>query len=180
MLGPFFRWHGIGLAQERGFGIIIQLVVFLIAFLVLLSIARIVRRFAERGLNRLPTISKLLRNFILTVVYWVTARSTCSVVPGWPQMTIGMSIGGLQGQRRKLSTKKGFLFHSRSGMCTSFLWRPEGRHHNMQHGTKLIEHRRMLMGLAALGLTGCTAGEDFSSPTMKLSNTFLGKSNGPA
>ena len=50
----------------------------------------------------------------------------------------------------------------------------------MQHGTKLIEHRRMLMGLAALGLTGCTAGEDFSSPTMKLSNTFLGKPNGPA
>ena len=64
-------WNWLG-SRDGGLGIIIQLAVFLIAFLALLYIARIVRRFAERGLNRLPTISKLLRNFILTVVYWVT------------------------------------------------------------------------------------------------------------
>ncbi len=43
-----------------------------------------------------------------------------------------------------------------------------------------LSRRRALAGLAAFGLTGCAAGEDFASPTMKLSKSFSGKPAGPA
>ncbi|WP_299354307.1 efflux transporter outer membrane subunit [uncultured Shimia sp.] len=37
----------------------------------------------------------------------------------------------------------------------------------------------MLLGISSLTVVGCTAGEDFSTPTMKLSKSFSGKSSGP-
>lgn len=44
----------------------------------------------------------------------------------------------------------------------------------------LINRRAALAGFAAFGLTGCAVGEDFTSPTMKLTKSFSGKSSGPA
>lgn len=64
-------WNWLG-SKDGGLGILTQIAVFFVALLALLYIARVIRRFAERGLNRVPSISKLLRNFVLTVVYWVT------------------------------------------------------------------------------------------------------------
>ncbi|MBT3142394.1 mechanosensitive ion channel family protein [Ruegeria litorea] len=62
-------WLG---SKDGGLGLLLQLAVFVMALIVLLFIARFVRKFAAKGLARVPSISRLLRNFVLTVVYWVT------------------------------------------------------------------------------------------------------------
>ncbi|PSL19336.1 mechanosensitive ion channel family protein [Shimia abyssi] len=59
-------------SRDGGLGLLIQIAVFFVALLVLIALARFVRRMAERGLLKLPSVSKLLRGFILTVVYWIT------------------------------------------------------------------------------------------------------------
>ncbi|MGI9368819.1 MAG: mechanosensitive ion channel family protein, partial [Ruegeria sp.] len=58
----FSRDGGIGLLFA-GFGI-------LAAVLVMMLFARVVRRFTQRGLERVPTISRMLKKFIATSVYW--------------------------------------------------------------------------------------------------------------
>ncbi|GAA6193524.1 mechanosensitive ion channel family protein [Phaeobacter sp. NW0010-22] len=63
------NWLG---SKDGGLGLLLQLAVFFTAFIALLFIARFVRKFAAKGLERLPAISRLLRNFVLMVVYWVT------------------------------------------------------------------------------------------------------------
>lgn len=59
-------------SSDGGLGLLIQMGVFIVALIVLLFIARFVRKLAARGLMRIPTLSKLLQKFILTVVYWLT------------------------------------------------------------------------------------------------------------
>lgn len=59
-------------SAEGGLGLLIQGGVFVVALIVLLFVARTVRKLAARGLMRIPTLSKLLQKFILTVVFWIT------------------------------------------------------------------------------------------------------------
>ncbi|WP_270728042.1 mechanosensitive ion channel family protein [Shimia sp. Alg240-R146] len=63
------EWLG---SRDGGVGLLIQVLVFAFALFVLLFIARFVKRLAGRGLDRLPAMSRLLKNFVLTVVYWIT------------------------------------------------------------------------------------------------------------
>ncbi|MEP2530354.1 mechanosensitive ion channel family protein [Shimia sp.] len=60
------------LSSDGGLGLVMQGGVFVVALFVLLFVSRTVRKLAARGLSRIPTLSKLLQTFILTVVYWLT------------------------------------------------------------------------------------------------------------
>ncbi|WP_299354304.1 mechanosensitive ion channel family protein [uncultured Shimia sp.] len=59
-------------SKDGGLGLLLQLFVFVLSFVVLLFAARFVKRAASKGLDRLPAMSRLLKSFVLTVVYWVT------------------------------------------------------------------------------------------------------------
>ncbi|SFK81054.1 mechanosensitive ion channel family protein [Shimia haliotis] len=69
MVAIVLGWMG---SRDGGIGLLMQLSVFVIAFVVLLFIARFVRGIVARSLHRLPAMSLLLQNFVLTVVYWFT------------------------------------------------------------------------------------------------------------
>jgi small conductance mechanosensitive channel len=57
---------------EGGVALAINLGIIVAAFLGLLIVARIVRSFARRWINRIPNISRLLQAFLALVVYWLT------------------------------------------------------------------------------------------------------------
>lgn len=59
-------------SPEGGLGMALQGGVFVVALIILLFVSRMVRKLAARGLSRIPTLSRLLQTFILTVVYWLT------------------------------------------------------------------------------------------------------------
>ncbi len=58
----FSREGGVGLIFA-GFGI-------LAAIFAMMLLARMARRFTQRGLERVPTISRMLKRFVATAVYW--------------------------------------------------------------------------------------------------------------
>ncbi|CUK14042.1 Small-conductance mechanosensitive channel [Shimia thalassica] len=60
------------ISKDGGLGLLLQLGVFIVAFVVLLFVARFVRKTVSKGLERLPAMSRLLKKFVLTVVYWIT------------------------------------------------------------------------------------------------------------
>ncbi|UWQ93643.1 mechanosensitive ion channel family protein (plasmid) [Rhodobacteraceae bacterium M382] len=59
-------------SREGGLGIVVKVVFFVVALMVLLFVARFVQRLTERGLKKIPSMSRLLRNFVMMVVYWAT------------------------------------------------------------------------------------------------------------
>ncbi|NOD95544.1 mechanosensitive ion channel [Ruegeria sp. HKCCD4884] len=58
-----FSWDG-------GVGLLLAGLGVLLAVWAMMFIARMVRRVTERGLNKIPTISRMLKRFIATTVYW--------------------------------------------------------------------------------------------------------------
>jgi hypothetical protein len=57
---------------EGGVALAINVGIIVAAFLGLLIVARIVRSFARRWIERIPNISRLLQAFLALVVYWLT------------------------------------------------------------------------------------------------------------
>ena len=65
----FLEWL---VAAEGGVGIGFRIVVIIGSFFGLFIVARIVRGWAQRAFSRVPSISKLLRGFLVMAVYWLT------------------------------------------------------------------------------------------------------------
>jgi small conductance mechanosensitive channel len=59
------------LSEDGGIALAIDAAVIVVSLLALLIVARFVRRIARKGLDRVPTLSKLLRAFFVGVVYWI-------------------------------------------------------------------------------------------------------------
>lgn len=67
---------------DGGLGFLISVISVLVSIWVLMFIARIARRMTDRGLTRVPTLSKLLKTFISTAVYWAVMVLGVLVVLG--------------------------------------------------------------------------------------------------
>jgi len=63
------RWLA---SPEGGVGIGFRILVIVVALFILFLVARIVRAWAQRAFNRMPTLSKLLSSFLSMTVYWLT------------------------------------------------------------------------------------------------------------
>ncbi len=57
-------------SREGGVGLIFAGIGILAAIFAMMLLARMARRFTQRGLERVPTISRMLKRFIATAVYW--------------------------------------------------------------------------------------------------------------
>ena len=57
---------------DGGLGTLSRLAGFVVALWVLMIVARVFRRAATRGVDRIPNLSRLLKKFIATAVYWAT------------------------------------------------------------------------------------------------------------
>lgn len=57
---------------EGGLGVLIKLAGLIVAIWAMIFVARFARRVARRGLEKVPTLSNLLKSFVLTAVYWST------------------------------------------------------------------------------------------------------------
>ncbi len=57
---------------DGGLGVILQILALVVAVWVMMFVARMVQRVAKRGLSNVPSLSKLLRSFVLRSVYWFT------------------------------------------------------------------------------------------------------------
>lgn len=67
---------------DGGLGLLFTGLSVLVSIWALMFIARFVRRFAKRGLDRVPTVSRLLKSFILTAIYWAVLALGVLVVLG--------------------------------------------------------------------------------------------------
>ncbi|MEP2031279.1 MAG: mechanosensitive ion channel family protein [Paracoccaceae bacterium] len=59
-------------SSDGGLGVVLKLGGLLVAIWVMFFVSRIVRKFAHRGLERIPNLSRLLKTFVLGAVYWLT------------------------------------------------------------------------------------------------------------
>ncbi len=57
-------------SREGGVGLIFAGIGILAAIFAMMLLARVARRFTQRGLERVPTISRMLKRFVATAVYW--------------------------------------------------------------------------------------------------------------
>ncbi|MGI9400678.1 MAG: mechanosensitive ion channel family protein [Rhizobiaceae bacterium] len=62
------KWLG---SRDGGLGILINISVIIFSFLVLLIIARIIRRLTRRQISKVPKLSSLLQAFIVFIIYWL-------------------------------------------------------------------------------------------------------------
>ncbi len=77
LLNEAIAW---GTSPDGGIKLALNIAVILGSFLGLLIVARIVRRFARRALERVPNLSKLLQSFMVFVVYWLTVAFGLMIV----------------------------------------------------------------------------------------------------
>lgn len=59
-------------SAEGGLGFLLKIAGFLVALWLMRIVAKVLRRTTERGLSRLPNLSRLLRKFISNAIYWAT------------------------------------------------------------------------------------------------------------
>ena len=59
-------------SSEGGLGVVLKLAGLFVAVWVMFFVSRMVRKFAARGLERVPNLSRLLKSFVLGAVYWLT------------------------------------------------------------------------------------------------------------
>lgn len=59
-------------SAEGGLGFIIKLATGLVGFVAVVLLARFIRRVATRAIERIPTMSQLLKSFVLKAAYWLT------------------------------------------------------------------------------------------------------------
>ena len=67
-------------SRDGGLGLMLKIGVFLAAIAVLMFLSRFVRKLVRNALDRTKSISRLLRAFILRVVYWVTFALGCMML----------------------------------------------------------------------------------------------------
>jgi small conductance mechanosensitive channel len=60
------------LSFEGGVGVLIKLAGALVTIWAMMFVARFARKLASQGLEKVPTLSRLLKSFVLTAVYWGT------------------------------------------------------------------------------------------------------------
>ena len=58
------------ISWDGGIGLLMAGLGVLLAVWAMMFVARMVRRVTERGLNKIPTISRMLKRFVATTVYW--------------------------------------------------------------------------------------------------------------
>jgi len=75
--GWFMKWLA---SPEGGVGIGIRIAIILGSLFGLFIVARIVRTWARRAFVRVPSLSKLLRGFLVMVVYWLTIVAGLMIV----------------------------------------------------------------------------------------------------
>ncbi|MFO7759713.1 MAG: mechanosensitive ion channel family protein [Roseovarius sp.] len=68
------------ISPKGGIQVALRVAVVIASFLGLLVVARIVRRWARRVFERVPTLSKLLQGFLAMAVYWITLAFGLMVV----------------------------------------------------------------------------------------------------
>jgi small conductance mechanosensitive channel len=59
-------------SSDGGLGILLKLAGLVVAVWVMFFVSRMVRKFAQRGLERVPNLSRLLKTFVLGAVQWLT------------------------------------------------------------------------------------------------------------
>lgn len=59
-------------STEGGFGMLLKMLGFVAGIWGMIFIARFLRRATQRGLSRIPTLSRLLQGFIVTAVFWAS------------------------------------------------------------------------------------------------------------
>lgn len=67
---------------DGGLGFLFSVLTILVAVWILMFVARMARRMTVRGLTRVPTLSKLLKSFISTAVFWAVMVVGVLVVLG--------------------------------------------------------------------------------------------------
>lgn len=67
---------------DGGLGVILQIVGFVLGLWVLMFFARLLQKATKRALDRIPNMSRLLRNFIGTAIYWAFVVLGALVVLG--------------------------------------------------------------------------------------------------
>ncbi|MEY8119214.1 mechanosensitive ion channel family protein [Falsihalocynthiibacter sp. BN13B15] len=79
------------IARDGGLGILIKIGTLIVAVWVLAFVAKFIRRVTQRGLEKIPHLSNLLKAFILTVVYWLAFAIGIMVVLA----AFGVNVGPL-------------------------------------------------------------------------------------
>jgi small conductance mechanosensitive channel len=59
-------------SSDGGLGVLLKLAGLVVAVWGMFFVSRMVRKFAARGLERVPNLSRLLKTFVLGAVYWLT------------------------------------------------------------------------------------------------------------
>lgn len=59
-------------AKDGGLRVLLGLAGVVVTIWVMMLVARIIRNMAQRGLNKVPTMSRLLKSFVVGTVYWAT------------------------------------------------------------------------------------------------------------
>ncbi|WP_433989484.1 hypothetical protein SuNHUV7_41310 (plasmid) [Pseudoseohaeicola sp. NH-UV-7] len=69
LLRALGRWS---VSSDGGLGVLLKLAGLIVAVWAMFFVSRMVRKFAARGLERVPSLSRLLKTFVLGAVYWLT------------------------------------------------------------------------------------------------------------
>lgn len=72
---PLTLFRAVGkwlVSSDGGLGVLLKAAGLVVAVWVMFFVSRMVRKFAARGLERVPNLSRLLKTFVLGAVYWLT------------------------------------------------------------------------------------------------------------
>lgn len=104
-------------ASDGGLGFLFNILMVVVAIWVLMFIARTARRMTQRGLERVPSISKLLKTFICTAAYWAVMTLGVLIVLG----LFGVNVTPLFAVLGGLSFILGFALQETLGNLASGL-----------------------------------------------------------
>lgn len=104
-------------SNDGGMAILLRLLSMVVSIWAVIWIARVLRRATERMLNRVTTISRLLRGFILTAVYWVVLLLGALIALGF----LGVNVTPLFAVFGGLSFIVGFAMQETLGNLASGL-----------------------------------------------------------
>lgn len=77
------------ISPDGGLAIIKRIVFLVLAIWAMSYVAKFIRRLANNALTKIPTLSRLLKSFILTAVYWVTFAIGIMIVLAMTGVNIG-------------------------------------------------------------------------------------------
>lgn len=115
----FLAWL---VSPEGGVAIGFRIAVIVAAFFGLLIVARIVRAWVRRAVDRTPQLSNLLSGFLVMVVYWLTIAFGLMIVLA----ALGVNVTPSSGRRRcwnRWSPATRWCWRSRRRTSSSASWR---------------------------------------------------------